>query len=98
MSVQTLVDIAPEALVERLAIAGRAAQRTLARLTDGEKTATLRAAAQALRDAEDVILAANAKDLAAGEANGLTKAMLDRLTLDPGRLAGIATAVEQVAG
>jgi glutamate-5-semialdehyde dehydrogenase len=98
MSVQTLVDIAPEALVERLAIAGRAAQRALARLTDGETAAALRAAAQALRDAEDVILAANAKDLAAGEANGLTKAMLDRLKLDPGRLAGIATAVEQVAG
>src|SRR5690606_2644516 len=34
---------------------------------------------------------------AAGEANGLTKAMLDRLMLDRDRLAGIAAAVDQVA-
>ncbi|MCB2076034.1 MAG: glutamate-5-semialdehyde dehydrogenase [Novosphingobium sp.] len=96
----TAVDIAletPEALVERMARAGRAAQRELARLSDSDKSAALHAAAQALRDAEGDILAANARDLAAGEANGLTKAMLDRLRLDPGRLAGIADAVDQVA-
>jgi len=98
MNVQTLVDIAPEALVERLATAGRAAQRALALLSDSAKADALRSAASALRDAEGEILAANALDLAAGEANGLTKAMLDRLKLDPSRLAGIADAVEQVAG
>ena len=87
----------PEALVERLAVAGRAAQRALARLSDGQKADALRAAARALRAAEEEILAANDLDLAAGEANGLTKAMLDRLKLDSGRLAGIADAVEQVA-
>jgi len=97
MSVQTLVEISPETLVERLALAGRAAQRVLAQMSDGEKAAALRAAAQSLREAESDILVANARDLAAGEANGLTKAMLDRLMLDPARLAGIATAVEQVA-
>lgn len=85
-------------LVERLAHAGRAAQRELARLDSPAKARALRAAAQALRDAEGEILAANARDLAAGEANGLTKAMLDRLRLDPARLAGIADAVDQVAG
>lgn len=84
-------------LVERLALAGRAAQRELARLDSPAKAAALRAAAQALRDAEGEILAANARDLAAGEANGLTPAMLDRLKLDPARLAGIADAVDQVA-
>lgn len=97
MSVQTLVEISPETLVERLALAGRAAQRVLAQMSDGEKAAALRAAAQSLREAESDILVANARDLAAGEANGLTKAMLDRLMLDPARLAGIAAAVEQVA-
>ena len=61
------------------------------------KAAALHAAARALRAAEAEILAANARDLAAGEAGGLTKAMLDRLRLDPARLAGIADAVEQVA-
>jgi len=87
-----------EALIQRLARAGRAAQRALARLTDAEKAAALRSAAAALRAAEPEILAANAQDIAAGEANGLSGAMLDRLRLDPARLAGIADAVDQVAG
>ncbi len=98
MATQILEQDTPEALVARLAEAGRAAQRKLALLSDADKAAGLRAAARALRDAEDEILAANARDLAAGEANGLTKAMLDRLKLDAGRLAGVADAVAQVAG
>ena len=87
----------PEALVVRLARAGRAAQLRLARLSDAEKTQALLAAAEALREAEGEILAANAQDLAAGEANGLTPALLDRLRLTPERLAAIADAVAQVA-
>jgi len=85
-------------LIERLARAGRAAQRVLAGKSDAEKAAALRLAAQALRDAKTEILEANARDLAAGEANGLSSAMLDRLRLDPERLEGIAQAVENVAG
>lgn len=91
-------DESPEALVARLAAAGRAAQRVLARLTDVRKAEALRAAAGMLRAAERDILEANAQDIAAAEAKGLTGAMLDRLRLDAGRLAGIADAVEQVAG
>ncbi|WP_324699095.1 glutamate-5-semialdehyde dehydrogenase [Novosphingobium aerophilum] len=90
-------DETPEALVARIAAAGRAAQRVLAQLSDAQKAGALRAAANALRAAEPAILAANARDVAAGEAKGLTGAMLDRLRLDPARLAGIADAVEQVA-
>lgn len=87
----------PEELVARLARDGRAAQRVLARMSDAAKAAALRAAAQALRDNQADVLAANAQDLAAGEARGLSGAMLDRLRLDPGRLAGIADALDQVA-
>ena len=87
----------PEALIATLARAGRAAQRELALLSDAQKAEALRAAARALRAAEPEILAANAQDVAAGEARGLTSALLDRLRLDAGRLAGIADAVEQVA-
>ena len=97
MTVQSIVQETPEALVERIALAGRDAQRVLARLSAEEKAHALHAAAMALRDAEDDILEANARDIAAGEANGLTGAMLDRLRLDSGRLAGIAAAVDQVA-
>ena len=85
-------------LVEGLARAGRVAQRVLARMPAPEKERALRLAAEALRRAEPEILAANARDVAAGEANGLSGAMLDRLRLDSGRLAGMADAVEQVAG
>jgi len=96
-TVAAIAGESPEALIERLARAGRAAQRVLARLPTERKSAALVAGAAALRAREAEILAANAKDIAAGEANGLTGAMLDRLRLDPARLAGIASAVEQVA-
>ena len=49
-------------LVERLARAGRAAQRVLAGKSDEEKATALRLAAQSLRDAADDVLAANLLD------------------------------------
>ncbi len=85
------------ALVERLARAGRSAQSALARMTPDERADALAAAADALRSDEAAILDANAQDIAAGEAKGLSPAMLDRLRLDPARLAGIADAVAAVA-
>ena len=97
MATQTHAVETPEALVARLAITGRAAQRKLALLSDADKAAALRAAAAALREAEGEILAANARDVAAAEANGLSNALLDRLRLDSGRLASVAAAVDQVA-
>ncbi len=97
MSAQIQTAESPEQLVHRLAFAGRAAQRELARLPSSAKASALVAAASALRANEAAILAANARDLAAGEANGLTGAMLDRLKLDPARLAGMADAVDQIA-
>jgi len=87
----------PEALIARLAKAGRAAQAQLARMTTAQKGDALRAAAEALKAAETDILAANDKDMAAGAERGLTGALLDRLKLDSKRLAGIADAVAQVA-
>lgn len=87
-----------DALVRALAEAGRAAQRRIALMTDAGRAQALRLAAAALRDSADDILSANARDLAAGEAAGLSGAMLDRLRLDPARLESIAAAVETVAG
>ncbi len=87
----------PQELVTRLATAGRAAQRMLARLDHDSKATALQAAAAALRHDQAAILAANALDLADGQAAGLTPAMLDRLMLDPARLSGIADAVEAIA-
>jgi glutamate-5-semialdehyde dehydrogenase len=69
----------------------------LAGLSDADKARALKAASAALREDEATILAANAEDITAGEARGLTGAMLDRLRLDSNRLAAIADAVAQVA-
>jgi len=86
-----------DALVADLGRAGREAQRKLALMDDAAKGEALRCAARSLRQAGSEILEANARDVAAGEANGLTGAMLDRLRLDEARLESIASAVEAVA-
>ncbi len=80
-----------------MAAQARKAQRVLARLNAAQKAAGLMHAAAALRIDESAILAANARDMAAGAAADVSAAMLDRLRLDPARLAAIADAVEQVA-
>lgn len=87
----------PAALVTALAGDARAAQRQLAAMPSAARAAALRLAAGALRAAAPQVLAANAKDLAAGKARGLSGAMLDRLMLDEARLAGVADAVAAVA-
>jgi len=87
----------PAALVTALAHEARAAQRRLAAMPSAARAAALRLAAEALRAAAPQVLAANAEDLAAGKARGLSGAMLDRLMLDEARLAGVADAVAAVA-
>ena len=87
----------PAELIARLAAAGRTAQRLLAGLDSASKAAALRAAAAALRGAETAVLAANARDMTAAAAAGLSGAMLDRLKLDPPRVEAIAKALDQIA-
>ena len=85
-------------MIRDLALGAREAQRALSRLGPDQRAAALRLAAEALRAAAPAIIAANADDLAAGRANGLSDAMLDRLALDDARIEGIAAGVEAVAG
>ncbi|HEX3391270.1 MAG TPA: glutamate-5-semialdehyde dehydrogenase [Solirubrobacteraceae bacterium] len=75
----------------------RVASRALARTDTATKNAALRAIAQALREREAEILAANALDLEAGREADIGPALLDRLRLDGDRLEGIAAATEVVA-
>ena len=86
-----------DGLIASLATAGRSAQRVLAAMPDEKKAAALMLAAQALRSDAPAIIAANAEDISAGQSNGLSSAMLDRLRLDEDRLEGIAGALESVA-
>src|ERR1700755_2647834 len=65
------------------------ASRALAMLGSSVKDEALEAIAAALIDSTEQILEANARDLEAGEANGLSDALLDRLALDERRVAGI---------
>ncbi|KQN39350.1 gamma-glutamyl phosphate reductase [Sphingomonas sp. Leaf407] len=81
-----------------MAAIARSVAPTLATLPTATKAAALHHAAAAIRDDRDAILAANAQDVAAAEANGLSGAMLDRLRLDPARLEAMAAGVEAVAG
>ncbi|MEO0061796.1 MAG: hypothetical protein RLZZ08_356 [Pseudomonadota bacterium] len=99
MATHPVTDISAQMdqLVGDLARAGRAAQRQLARMDSPAKAAALKAAAASLRASFPQVLEANAKDVAAGQANGLAPAMIDRLKLDAQRLEGIAAAVESVA-
>lgn len=75
----------------------RAAAAQLSQLGPDQRSAGLRAMAGALIAAEVPILKANAADLDAGRAKGLTVAMLDRLALDPARLKAISDAVVKIA-
>ena len=75
----------------------RAASRVLALAPPDQKNKALRAAAQAIRIDAKLIIAANAKDMEAGEAKGLTKALLDRLMLNPARVEAMAKGLEEIA-
>ena len=75
-----------------------AASRSLVRLSGAERAAILEAIADGLEAESGVLIAENAKDLAAATENGLTDAMIDRLRLDEKGVAKMANAVRQVAG
>jgi glutamate-5-semialdehyde dehydrogenase len=84
--------------IAEIARRARAASRVLARSRGDARERALRAMAAAVRERGSTILAANARDLSAAEAQGLSAAMLDRLRLTPERLEAMAVAIEEVAG
>jgi glutamate-5-semialdehyde dehydrogenase len=89
--------IATEADVRAVAARSREAAAELAPLDRAGKDAALLAMADALVDSADAILAANARDVAAGRGAGLAESMIDRLALDAGRVAAMAQGLRDVA-
>jgi glutamate-5-semialdehyde dehydrogenase len=77
--------------------ASRQAARALAAAPTQLKDRALMNIAAALRENVASIEEANRLDLAAGETNGLSAGMLDRLTLTESRIGGLAGAVEQIS-
>jgi glutamate-5-semialdehyde dehydrogenase len=77
--------------------AAKRAALTLATLGSGVKNDALEAIALALHAHQEEILDANARDLELGRESGLSAALLDRLELNPGRIAEMAAGVRKIA-
>lgn len=71
--------------------------KKLAKMKSSEKNRALHIVADALIQSANNILAANMLDVENAVNNGMSKAMLDRLTLTPERIEGLADGVRQVA-
>jgi glutamate-5-semialdehyde dehydrogenase len=82
--------------VAEICAEAKRAARALARADTATKNAALERIAAALEERREEILAANALDMEAGREAELGAALLDRLKLDEGRIAGIAKAVRQI--
>ena len=76
--------------------AAKAAKGRLSCLTEQEKNAALNAMADSLLAGTGAILAANEQDLAAAKGR-MSDVMLDRLRLNPERIAGMAKGIREVA-
>jgi glutamate-5-semialdehyde dehydrogenase len=85
------------ASVTELCRQAKRASRQLAQLDRAAKDAALHAIADALDARVPDILEANARDMEAGREAGLSDALLDRLKLDPERVATIARQVRDIA-
>lgn len=85
-------------LVKNKATAAKKASLKLSIVSTAVKNRAILAMARALIDNQDVILAANAKDMEEATDRGMNSSMLDRLKLTPERIEGMAEGLVQVAG
>ena len=83
--------------LEQQGAAAKAASYVLASAGTERKNEALEAIAKVLTERKKEWLEANAQDLEAARTAGMRPAMLDRLTLTEGRIAGIVEGVRQVA-
>ena len=75
----------------------KAASHVLNRTDTATKNAALRNMADALEAQAAYILEENAADMKNGKANGMSRALLDRLRLDAARIHGITESVRKIA-
>lgn len=73
------------------------AAAVLRRADRAVKDAALHAMAARLREGVDAVLDANAADVDRGRAAGMSRALVDRLTLDAGRVEAMAVGLEELA-
>jgi glutamate-5-semialdehyde dehydrogenase len=84
------------AMMAEIGRRARAAARVLALAPAASKDKALAAMAAAIRAQKARILAANAEDIAAAQAAGMTGAFVDRLRLDDAKIEAIAAGIEVV--
>jgi glutamate-5-semialdehyde dehydrogenase len=84
-------------LLQEMGIAAKAAANSLRKSSTKQKNEGLLAMEAALYTHQDAILTANAKDIATAEANGLPTPMIERLTLNPQRIKGMADSFKEIA-
>ncbi len=82
--------------IRKVSERARGASRMLNRLDREQKDRTLGAVASGLRESVSALLSANREDLERGREAGLSRALLDRLSLDEQRIEKLAQAVEEV--
>ncbi len=82
--------------IEELGVKAKAAEPVIISLKVSEKNAVLTEIAKRLRRDSAALIEANRLDIAAAEKNGMSKAMIDRLTLTPERIVGMADGVDTV--
>jgi len=85
-------------IASRYAREARKASRMLAGIDTDKRNLAIEAIAAALLDNTVAIADENAKDLVAGQASGLSSAMLDRLKLDANRVAAMAKGLREIGG
>ncbi len=86
-----------KAYMRKVGEQARAASRKMNKADTNAKNSALLAIADALMERQAMLLAENAKDLTAGVERGLDEALLDRLELNPERVAGMAEGLRQIA-
>ncbi|WP_417789442.1 glutamate-5-semialdehyde dehydrogenase [Terasakiella pusilla] len=86
-----------KAIMQDLGSKAKAAAQVLSIAPTEQKNKALLKAADLLRQNMPKIKEANAKDMAAGEAKGLSASMLDRLMLDDARIESMASGLEAIA-
>ncbi len=87
----------PVAGVGAMADDSRAAARALARATRAWKDRALLAIADRIEHRQEVVHAANARDLERGRVSGVSEALLDRLRLDAARVHALAEGLRELA-
>ncbi len=83
--------------MQQIGEAARVAARQVAASSTAQRNTALLAVCEALQENRQLLLSANAEDMARGRDNSLAPALLDRLQLTPERIDAMIDGLEQVA-